>query len=108
MVVCPSGKDEEPPIPVSELREGVLLPEAQEILFPALFLRIPEGRWTGMNETALIRYLAAVAQGHVMLKRGLITDHEFGLFEDKMREKYNLPENSIFRDYRLLYKPQQR
>ena len=55
-----------------------------------------------MTDTDLICYLAAVAQGHVMLEKGLITDHEFRLFEEKMRVKYSLPENSIFRDYRLI------
>ena len=55
-----------------------------------------------MTDTDFIHYLAAVTQGHVMLENGLISDHEFRLFEEKMREKYNLPENSIFRDYRLL------
>lgn len=59
-----------------------------------------------MNDTDFICYHSAIAQGHVMLSRGLITEHEFWQFEEKMRRKYNLPEGSIFRDYRLLYRPQ--
>lgn len=59
-----------------------------------------------MSDSDFIRYHSAIAQGHVMLARGLITDQEFWLFEEKMRRKYNLPEGSIFRDYRLLYRPQ--
>ncbi len=59
-----------------------------------------------MSDFDFIRYHSAIAQGHVMLARGLITDHEFRLFEEKIRRKYNLPEGSIFRDYRLLYRPQ--
>ena len=59
-----------------------------------------------MTDSDLIRYIAAIAQGHVMLARNLITEREFQLFEEKMRQKYNLPESSIFRDYRLIYKPQ--
>ena len=59
-----------------------------------------------MNDSDFIRYQSAIAQGHVMLARGLITDHEFRLFEEKIRRKFNLPEGSIFRDYRLLYRPQ--
>ena len=59
-----------------------------------------------MSDDAIIRYQSAIAQGHVMLARGLINEHEFRLFEEKMRRKYNLPEGSIFRDYRLLYRPQ--
>lgn len=55
-----------------------------------------------MTDAEFIRYLSAVTQGHVMLEKGLISDHEFRLFEEKMRVKYNIPENSIFRDYRLL------
>ena len=59
-----------------------------------------------MSDFDFIRYHSAIAQGHVMLERGLITNHEFQLFEEKMRQKYNLLEGSIFRDYRLLYRPQ--
>lgn len=59
-----------------------------------------------MNDFDFIRYQSAIAQGHVMLARGLINEHEFQLFEEKMCQKYNLSESSIFRDYRLIYKPQ--
>lgn len=59
-----------------------------------------------MNDSDFIRYQSAIAQGHVMLARGLIADHEFRLFEEKMRRKYNLLESSIFRDYRLIHRPQ--
>ena len=59
-----------------------------------------------MSDSDFIRYQSAIAQGHVMLERGLITDYEFSLFEEKMRRKYNLPEGSIFRDYHLLYRSQ--
>lgn len=59
-----------------------------------------------MSDSDFIRYQSAIAQGHVMLTRGLISDQEFRLFEEEMRRKYNLPEGSIFRDYRLLYRPQ--
>lgn len=59
-----------------------------------------------MSDSDFIRYQSAIAQGHVMLARGLISDQEFRLFEEEMRRKYNLPEGSIFRDYHLLYRPQ--
>lgn len=59
-----------------------------------------------MSNNDFIRYQSAIAQGHVMLAQGLINEHEFQLFEEKMRLKYNLSESSIFRDYRLIYKPQ--
>ena len=55
-----------------------------------------------MNDMALIHYLAAVTQGHIMLEKALITEHDFFLFEDMMRKKYGLPENSIYRDFRLI------
>lgn len=59
-----------------------------------------------MSDIDLIRYIAAITQGHIMQEEGLITDREFQLFEEKMRLKYNLSDSSIFRDYRLIYKPQ--
>jgi hypothetical protein len=59
-----------------------------------------------MSDSDLIRYIAAITQGHIMQELGLITEREFQLFEEKMRQKYNLSESSIFRDNRLLYKPQ--
>lgn len=59
-----------------------------------------------MSDNDYFRYIAAITQGHIMQEEGLITDREFQLFEEKMCLKYNLPESSIFRDYRLIYKPQ--
>ena len=55
-----------------------------------------------MNNADLLGYLSAMAQGHIMLDNGLITEHEFLVFEEKIREKYCVPRNSIYRDYRLL------
>ena len=56
-----------------------------------------------MTDNSIIRYHAAIAQANAMLRKGLITEAEFLRFEEKMRQKYNLPENSILRDYRLIY-----
>ena len=53
----------------------------------------------------LTSYLTAMAQGHVMLDRHLITTHEFLAYEEKMRQKYHISENSIYRDYRLIMPP---
>ena len=61
-----------------------------------------------MSDNDLFRYIAAITQAHIMQEQGLITDREFQLFEEKMRLKYNLSDSSIFRDYRLIYRPQQR
>ena len=55
-----------------------------------------------MTDNELIRYHAAIVQANAMLRKGLITEAEFLRFEEKIRQKYNLPENSIFRDYRLI------
>ena len=56
-----------------------------------------------MTDNDIIRYHAAIAQANAMLHKGLITEAEFLRFEQKIRQKYNLPENSIFRDYRLIH-----
>ena len=44
------------------------------------------------------RYLSAIAQGHVMLDRRLITLHEYLAYEKRLAQKYRIPENSIYRD----------
>ncbi len=79
-------------------------PENQENSVPACVITLQGG--AKMSDYELLHYHAAIAQGHVMLERGLITLHEFLAFEEKMRAKYNLPENSIYRDKRLLYRNQ--
>ena len=56
-----------------------------------------------MNDNGILRYHAAIAQANAMLRKGLITEVEFLRFEEKIRQKYNLPENSILRDYHLIY-----
>ncbi len=61
-----------------------------------------------MSDADLVHYLSAVTQGHVMLDEGLITVREFRLFEEKMRAKYHLPDNSIYRDDRLICRRDQR
>ena len=79
-------------------------PENQENSVPACVITLQGG--AKMSDYDLLHYHAAIAQGHVMLERGLITAHEFWVFEEKMREKYNLPRNSIYRDKLLLYRDQ--
>ena len=56
-----------------------------------------------MNDNDIIHYHATIAQANAMLRKGLITEVEFLRFEEKIRQKYNLPKNSIFRDYHLIY-----
>ena len=55
-----------------------------------------------MSDMDYVRYLAAMAQARVMLGKNLIAQRDFVRFEEKMRVKYQLPVNSIYRDNILL------
>jgi hypothetical protein len=52
--------------------------------------------------------MAAMAIACRMLSSGKITRKEFLVFEEKMRLKYELPKCSLYRDFHLLYPPDQR
>jgi hypothetical protein len=52
--------------------------------------------------------MAAMAIAGRMLSTGTITRKEFLVFEEKMRLKYELPKCSLYRDFHLLYPPDQR
>ena len=56
----------------------------------------------------IICYMAAMAIAGRMLSSGTITRKEFLVFEEKMRLKYELPKCSLYRDFHLLYSPDQR
>lgn len=56
-----------------------------------------------MNHETQADYLAAIAQARVMLRHGIISESDFIHFEEEMRQKYSLPEKSIFRDSILIY-----
>ena len=56
----------------------------------------------------IICYLAALTFANQMLNSGTITRKEFLVFEEKMRLKYELPKCSLYRDFHLLYPPDQR
>ena len=56
----------------------------------------------------IICYLAAMTLANQMLNSGTITRKEFLVFEEKMRLKYELPKCSLYRDFHLLYPPDQR
>ena len=56
-----------------------------------------------MDYHNLSRYLIAVAIGHTLLERKLLRKNEFLVFENMMREKYDLPQASIFRDHFVLF-----
>ena len=47
-------------------------------------------------------YIANMAIAGVMLNRKLISKQEFLNLEKQMLEKYGIPENSIYRDYRIV------
>ena len=50
-------------------------------------------------------YIASVAVAGVMLNNGLISKREFLALEKQFLEKYGIPENSIYRDYRIVKVP---
>ena len=56
----------------------------------------------------IICYMAAMAIAGRMLSTGTITRKEFLVFEEKMYQKYELPKCSLYRDFHLLYPPDQR
>ena len=56
----------------------------------------------------IICYLAALTLANQMLNSGTITRKEFLAFEEKMLQKYGLPKCSLYRDFHLLYPPDQR
>ena len=56
----------------------------------------------------IIRYMAAMTLANRMLDSESITLKEFLSFEDKMRQKYGLPECSLYRDFHLLCPSKQR
>ncbi len=50
----------------------------------------------------MIAYLSAMSVATHLLDRALITEKEFYAFETRMREKYHIPANSIYRDFHLI------
>jgi hypothetical protein len=50
-------------------------------------------------------YIVSVAVAGVMLNNGLISKREFLAIEKQLLEKYGIPENSIYRDYRFVKVP---
>ena len=56
----------------------------------------------------IICYVAAMTMAGRMLDSGTITRKEFLAFEEKMRLKYEIPKCSLYRDFHLLYQPDQR
>ena len=56
----------------------------------------------------IIYYVTAMTIAGSMLDSGMITRKEFLVFEEKMRLKYEIPKCSLYRDFHLLYPPDQR
>ena len=50
-------------------------------------------------------YIASMAVAGVMLNKGLISKREFVALEKQLVEKFGIPENSIYRDYRIVKVP---
>ena len=58
-----------------------------------------------MPKTDVTGYLSSMALAGRLLNAGLILRKEYVAFEEKMRVKYGLEKNSIYRDRRLLCVP---
>ncbi len=58
--------------------------------------------------STVIPYVTTMAMAGRMLDQGMITRKEFQVFENKMLQKYGLPECSLYRDFHLLYPLDQR
>ena len=74
------------------------------------FLCISRGYQTEVYrmDDNIICYMAAMAIAGRMLDSSTITRKEFLVFEEKMRLKYEIPKCSLYRDFHLLYQPDQR
>lgn len=52
---------------------------------------------------ALFGYKTSMVQAKVMLNKGLIKADEYGIIETKMREKFGINSDSLFRENDLIY-----
>lgn len=55
-----------------------------------------------MNDLSVVRYIGTMTLAGRLLDKGLITRKEFLAFEERLRAKYGLDKNSIYRDFHLL------
>ena len=55
-----------------------------------------------MNDLSVVRYIGTMTLAGRLLDKGLITRKEFLAFEERLRAKYSLDRNSIYRDFHLL------
>ena len=53
-------------------------------------------------DDALFSYVSAMALARQMRRAGILDDDEYQRVEEAMREKYNVPKSSIYRDLDLL------
>jgi len=60
---------------------------------------------TQMANPDVTGYLSSLALAARLLNQALINKKEFCSFEERMRVKYGLEKNSIYRDHRLLCVP---
>ena len=56
----------------------------------------------------ITQYITTMAMADKLLEQALITKREYHAFEEKMRRKYNLHTNSIYRDNNLIDIPRKR
>lgn len=68
---------------------------------PAILLH-GMGKGVKPVDEATFSYVTAMAMARQMRRSGILTDEEYQRVEEAMREKYNVPKDSIYRDFDLL------
>ncbi len=68
---------------------------------PAI-LRHGMGKGVATVDERIFDYVAAMSAARKMRDNGILTDQEYLIIEEAMREKYSVPKGSIFRDFDLL------
>lgn len=65
---------------------------------------LPRGTGKGVKpvDDALFSYVSAMALVRQMRRAGVLDDDKYQRVEEAMREKYNVPKSSIYRDFDLL------
>ena len=92
------------PLPVSTAeRPSAAIPSSNRNIaaMPATLLR-GMGKGVGPVDEALLSYVSAMATARQMRRINVLTDDEYQRVEEAIREKYNVPKGSIYRDFDLL------
>lgn len=87
-------------------RTGRVVQPSSKIKVPAspVSIQIIDADQNSLGD-GITGYIASVAIAGVMLNNGIISKREFLALEKQLLEKYGIPENSIYRDYRIVKVP---